>query len=375
MKKAKNHVEGSGQEVQPRWDVSFYTSILKSQSGNDPHLVSQYLTLSGCLNAIKVLCRDLFGIVMVEESIADQDRWDGTRATASPTPEDQRVRCFVFQEEDTGRSLGTMYLDLHPRAGKYGHAAHFTVRCGCVANGLEASSEAEYQLPIVALVCNLSSGGTAEGEGVLSHGDVETLFHEMGHALHSLLSRTNFQHMSGTRAAMDFVETPSHLLENYVWDPTFLKILGTNPQTGEPIPDELITKLTQSRYQLHAIEKQTQILYAMFDQRLFGQPFGDYDQETFFSRSASTELFGGLHRQLGVPFMDQTHWHSRFGHLVSYGAGYYSYLYAQEFAKAIWDQKLSGQSLNRDSGRELWQKVLIHGGGRDPQLMLKDLLG
>mmetsp|Transcript_19214 Transcript_19214/g.24734 ORF Transcript_19214/g.24734 Transcript_19214/m.24734 type:complete len:733 (+) Transcript_19214:91-2289(+) len=370
MTRAKEQLEGGG-AVEP-WDVSYLSGLLKAQLGYDSQQVSQFLTLSRCLESIKILCRELFDIIMVENEIAGQDRWDGTTSK-----EDHRVRCFSFQEEATGRSLGTMYLDLHPREGKYGHAAHFTVRCGCVVNGLGSTTgddrEVEYQLPVVALVCNLSSGGTSEGPGMLSHGDVETLFHEMGHALHSLLSRTSFQHVSGTRAAMDFVETPSHLFENYVWDPNFLKILAVNTRTGEPISDELITKLEQSRNQLQAVERRTQILYAMFDQQLFGMPMGS--EETMFSRNASTDIFANLHKSMGIPFAEGTHWHSRFGHLVSYGAGYYSYLYAQEFAKSIWDQKLKGKSLNKDSGREIWHKFLIHGGAKDPQLMLQDLLG
>ncbi|KAL7567840.1 hypothetical protein ACA910_000582 [Epithemia clementina (nom. ined.)] len=373
LTRAKRKLEGvTDDDVEP-WDVSYYSSLLKAQSGYDPNSISQFLTLRRCLEAIQILCRQLFGIQMMEQPIADQDRWDG-----SPHNPEQRVRCFVVHEEATGRPLGTMYLDLHPRPGKYGHAAHFTVRCGCIVNGPESimnndsDTEVVYQLPIVALVCNLSSSSSgSDNEGVLSHGDVETLFHEMGHALHSLLSRTSFQHVSGTRTSMDFVETPSHLIENYVWDPTFLKILAVHPKTGLPIPDDLIGKLVHSRHQLQAIERQTQILYALFDQELFGKP----TSLSFFSLESSTEILAHWHKELNVKFAPGTHWHSRFGHLMTYGAGYYSYLYAQEFAKEIWKRKFQGQSLNLESGQELWHKLLIHGGSKDPHVMLQDLLG
>ena len=370
LAQAKHQVEGVHDDVEP-WDIGFYSSLLKAQSGYDPNEISQYLTLSRCLEAMQILCRDLFGIQMVEQPIPDSDRWDGV--VSSSHNDEARVRCFVVKEEETGRSLGTMYLDLHPRPGKYGHAAHFTVRCGCIVNGVDTAEkeqdnvQAIHQLPIVALVCNLSSG-----EGSLSHGDVETLFHEMGHALHSLLSRTSFQHVSGTRTAMDFVETPSHLIENYVWDPTFLSILAVDAR-GNPIPDDLITKLVKSRHQLQAIERQTQIAYAIFDQQLFGKPMAD--EESFFSQDASTQILAQAHKLLQVKYAEGTHWHSRFGHLITYGASYYSYLHAQEFAKDIWKRKLEGQSLNKTSGQELWHKVLIHGGAKDPHLMLQDLLG
>jgi intermediate peptidase len=193
LRDAKLRVEQNG-TIEP-WDVSFYSSLLKARNGFDINDVSPYLTLQNCLEGMKLLCDKLFGIKMQEENMLVDERWD---VGASPPPDDIRIRRFVFSDE-TGRSLGTMYLDLHPREGKYGHAAHFTVRCGCLTGVQEP---AEYQLPIIALVCNLSASSPTS---MLSHSEVETLFHEFGHALHSLLSRTKFQHLSGTRAAMDFV--------------------------------------------------------------------------------------------------------------------------------------------------------------------------
>ena len=368
--KAKQHMEGAtdGSAVQP-WDIPYVTTCLKAESGYNPHEVSRYLSLKHCLEAIQLLCRDVFGIELVEHPIAPADRWDGIEDGDN---EDERVRCFVAHERETERPLGTMYLDLHPRPGKFGHAAHFTVRCGCVVNGSQQHEEPLHQLPIVALVCNLSSSS-----GALSHGEVETLFHEMGHALHSLLSRTSFQHVSGTRTAMDFVETPSHVIENFVWDPTFLKLLAVDQHTGEPIPDELITKLVQSRYQLHALERQTQILYALYDQALFGVPSSSRTatDSMAFSLESSTDLLAQTHNQLQVPYVPGTHWHSRFGHLITYGAGYYSYLYAQEFAQEIWKIKFQNNCLHLPTGQEFWHKLLIHGGAKDPHLILEDLLG
>jgi len=167
---------------------------------------------------------------------------------------------------------------------------------------------------------------------------------------------------------MDFVETPSHLMENFVWDAEFLKVLGIHHQTGEVISDDMIHRLRKSRYEFHAIERQNQIIYAMFDQKLFGvlDPSG----------RSTTELFASLHREHGVPYSEGTHWHTRFGHLVTYGAAYYSYLYAQVFAADIWRHLFEGNNLSRRAaGDRLWHKMLAHGGAKDPQHMLTDLLG
>ena len=361
LSKAKQHVEGSS-TLEP-WDISYYVGLLKAQHHGDLNqTVSQYFTVANSVLAMQVLVQRLFGIEMREMTLSTLEQWDVDSLHEKAENRPTKLQKFVFTAPD-GCPLGTMYLDLYPREEKYGHAAQFTVRCGCALNPTHFSSsrneEDQYQYPIVALVCNLTNSPA------LTHAEVETLFHEFGHALHSLLSRTRFQHMSGTRAAMDFVETPSHLFQYYVWDAAFLSILGQHQ--GAPMPDDLIRQLQQSRYALASIERQNQILYSLFDQKLFGVPDP--------SISSSTELFGALHRQCGVPYTEGTHWHSRFGHLVSYGAGYYGYLYSEVFALDIWNQLLHGRSLDRDIGDQLWNKVLRHGGAIDARIMLTDLLG
>lgn len=361
--------------VEP-WDIAYYVGLIKAQKqrqyvpeGSDEDVtssLSNYLTIDNSVAAMQTLVKELFGIDMTEVAMTVEERWDMAPAETMVGDNDQhKVRRYDFTHVDSSTALGTMYLDLHPRPNKYGHAAHFTIRCGCAIHPgssvtTMSGSDHGYQLPIVALVCNLSTGPT------ISHGEVETLFHEFGHALHSLLSRTTFQHMSGTRAAMDFVETPSHLMENFVWDPQFLRqYLCKHYETGTTVPDHLIRGLVSSRYDFSSIERQNQILYAIFDQKLFGVP-----PDTPMN---STDLFASLHNELGVPFANGTHWHSKFGHLVTYGAGYYGYLYSQVFANDIWNHCFVPHSLSRESGTALWKKLLVHGGAKDPSEMLTDL--
>lgn len=230
-----------------------------------------------------------------------------------------------------------------------------------------------------------------------SHQEVETFFHEFGHALHSLLSRTQLQHLSGTRygqdlyftmmivscliflplllslfanersAAMDFVETPSHWMEHYAWDTNFLPILAKN-KNGEPLPAALAQALSQSRNQFRYLEMQSQLILASFDQVIFG---GDQGQ----SLVNPMQAWESIHRQKNVPFATGTHWYTNVGHLVTYGAGYYCYLYSQVFANGIWDQLFREQCLSRQSGEKMWKNVLIYGGARDANVMLEDLLG
>ena len=148
------------------------------------------------------VCSRLFGIELKEVPFVEGEAW---------TPGGASLQKLVLWHEEEG-ALGHFYLDLFPRPGKFSHAAHFTIRCGRLLD------DGEYQLPIVSLVCNFSrsddelsefSGGESSVNSphvMISHAEVETLFHEFGHALHSMLSRTEFQHLSGTRGKLDFVE-------------------------------------------------------------------------------------------------------------------------------------------------------------------------
>ena len=354
LTQAKTQIEGGG-EIEA-WDIPFYTGVLKArQSGEagDVNDAGGYFTVDNSLKGMQVLVERLFGIEMVETEMLAEERWDGPSSS-------HPVRKFQMEHPDEG-SLGTLYMDLHPRDGKYGHAAHFTVKCGCKTKDSDS-----YQQPIVALVCNLSPAYSKVGStALLSHSEVETLMHEFGHALHSLLSRTTFQHLSGTRAAMDFIETPSHLLESFVWDPTFLRIIGQHHLTGAIISDSMISSLLKSRHSFRGIDIQTQIIYARFDQELFATP----------PSNSTAAIFDGLHKAYGVPYAEGTHWYSRFGHLVTYGAGYYGYLYSQVFAADIWQNNFARNPLSLTEGGMLWKGLLRHGGARDPISMMKTVLG
>lgn len=348
LRRAKKQIEDSEEDIQP-WDTQFYTGILKSQlHGNlDMQQVSKYLTLENCIFGMKKICEHLFGMKIKEVPMTKEETWSGDKGGD--------IKKLVLSDENK-EVIGTLYLDLYPRPGKYVHAAHFTIQCGV--------HKKTHQKPIVALVCNLSSSDS--GNSLLSHSEVETLYHEFGHALHSLLSSTSYQHLSGTRTTLDFVETPSHFMENYVWNPIFLQEFAKHYQTQEPMSFDLCEKLQKSRFSFQFLELQHQIVYALLDQELFGgSPSRD-----------SKSIFTKLHNDSNLPIVEGTHWHSRFGHLVTYGAGYYGYLYNQIFAQDIWNHLgLDQDPLSRKNGLLLKEEILTKGGTRDPNLMLQNVLG
>jgi intermediate peptidase len=367
--------------------------------------LSGYFTVENSIGGMKVLVKDLFGIDMKEVDIPFAERWDidTTKVVESEVVNSKGggggvnnngLRKFEFHHEEEG-PLGTMFFDLHPRDGKFLHAAHFTIRCGRIReedtiNTTTNSSSSAHQLPIVALVCNLTpppSSSTSSSSSLLSHSEVETLYHEFGHGLHSLLSRTSFQHLSGTRASMDFVETPSHLFESFARDPYFLsRILARHYITGVPLLERKARHLALSYTDFRGLEIRTQIVHSKFDQALFGNT----PCSPSLGGCSSTNMFQRLHEEAGMPYAIGTHWHTKFGHLVTYGAGYYGYLYAQTFAADIWMSVLapcmaSSSSSSprrhhldaavRNGGMKIWKEMLLHGGAKDPKEMLHAVLG
>ncbi|GFZ15219.1 zincin-like metalloproteases family protein [Actinidia rufa] len=288
--------EKSGQinsDLEP-WDEAYFTGLMKSSAYSlDSLVVASFFPLPQCIEGLRVLVESLFGVKFHSIPLAPGEAWH---------PDVLKMSLYHHEEGD----LGYLYLDLNSRAGKYPGCAHFAIKGG------RRISETEYQLPVVALVCNFS-GSRCSGTARLNHWEVETLFHEFGHALHSLLSRTDYQHFSGTRVVLDFAETPSNLFEYYAWDYRVLKRFARHYSTGEVIPEKLVESIQGAKKMFAATELQRQVLYALMDQTLFGeQPSSPID---------TISVVGDLKRRhTSWKHADGTHWHTRFSHLGNYGA-------------------------------------------------------
>ncbi|CAI9774984.1 unnamed protein product [Fraxinus pennsylvanica] len=342
--------EKSGQldEGLEPWDEVYFTRLMKSSAHNfNNSVVASYFSLPQCIEGLKMLAESLFHVKCHETPLAPGESWH---------PDVLKLSLHHPDEGD----LGYLYLDLKSREHKHPIFAHFAIKGG------RRISETEYQLPIVALVCNFS--GSNFTSVMLHHSDVETLFHEFGHALHSLLSRTDYQHFSGTRVVLDFAETPSNLFEYYSWDYRFLRKFAKHYSTGDPIPEDLVKSMLGAKNMFAAIELQRQILYALIDQTLHGAQLS--------STRDTSSIVADLRREHTCwKYVEGTHWHARFSHLVTYGAGYYSYLYAKCFAATIWQKLCQQDPLSLATGSSLRTKFLQHGGAKDPADILNDLVG
>lgn len=340
VRKGHNAVHG--------WDRSFYIGRLKAQHFDlSSSQVSEYLPLSACLLGLADIVKNIFGVKMVPANPQDGELWH------------QDVEKLQLVEEN-GDVLGHIFLDLSPREGKYGHAAHFSIKCG-----RQPSGNRPYQTPTVALVCNFNRT-TKEGNQLLSISEYETLFHEFGHSLHSLFSKTKYQHLSGTRVATDLVEVPSHLFEHFAWDPRIVSRFAKHYRTGDPIPPRLVNSLCASRKGFICTDIQMQLLFSAMDLHFHGPdpPIG-----------YTTRAFEDLQSQLtsyppdnGVPIP------STFHHFVGYGAGYYSYTYARVISAQLWSSLFESDPLSRRGGLNLRHNLLAHGGAKDPVSLISDVL-
>ncbi|KAG7310386.1 hypothetical protein JYU34_003159 [Plutella xylostella] len=343
MKRTESH-----QDSLQCWDTPYFTHKAKTQLLNVANSdFSPYFSLGGCMEGLNMLCQELYGISLKPEEMMAGESW-------SP---DVYKLAVVHHTEG---SLGHIYCDLYARAGKPHQDCHFTVRGG------RRLPDGTYQNPIVVVMLSLS-GGHRGGPALLSAGAVDNLFHEMGHALHSMLGRPAHQHVSGTRCATDLAEVPSVLLEHFATSPQVVRRFARHFQTREPMPEDMLQRFCASKHLFGASEMQLQVFYSALDQH--------YHSENASSGGRTTDVLKQVQKQYyGLPYVENTAWQHRFSHLIGYGAKYYSYLISRAIAWSIWKKHFEADPLSRAAGEGLRRGVLRHGGAVPPQVLLRDYL-
>lgn len=270
------------------------------------------------------------------------------------------VQLFEVHDEKTGELLSYFYTDLYPREGKYNHAAAFPLRSGYFTQG-------KYVLPIAAIVANLTPP-SADKPSLLSHDEVETLFHEFGHIMHMVLTKANYASLSGANVAWDFVEAPSQMLENWVWEPEILRqITGHYRNTKVPMPEELINKLVASRKFDQSYFSTRQLMLGLFDMNLH-QSLKDLEP---------IETYKKIYKETtDMEPLPETHFPATFGHLMGgYDAGYYGYLWSQVYAHDMFTKFAGKNLLSSDVGYKYRTQVLEKGNTYPADELVKKFLG
>jgi len=270
------------------------------------------------------------------------------------------VEQWRVDDAETGQNIGYFYLDLYPRDGKYGHACMMQLQPGC------KDSQGNRQKSVVVMITNFSKP-TKEKPSLLDHKEVETYFHEFGHVMHGICSNTNTSRFFGTNVERDFVEAPSQMLENWVWQEESLRLMSGHYKDSSALPKEMVDKLVASRNANAGGFTLRQIFLATFDQRLHSAK-GKVDTAAII-RDTYKEI-------VGIDVIPGTNFAAIFGHLVGYDAQYYGYLWSEVYSQDMFATRFEKEGvLNAKTGLDYRNLILAPGGSKDGTELLKDFLG
>jgi thimet oligopeptidase len=334
------------------WDMRYYKNKLKKTRYQvDTEKLKVYFELDNVLSGMFDIFEEIFRLNI--EAIEPGYKWVDD------------LRLYAVTDAETGDPLGLIYMDLFPRENKYGHFAQFGVTTG------KLLSSGEYQRPVVALICNFPPA-TEDKPSLLKHSDVETLFHEFGHALHSVLTQTRYASFSGTSVPRDFVEAPSQMLENWIWDKSVLDRFAVDYRDpGKKIPADTLGKMEQARLATIGTWYRRQLSFGMLDLKLHMSTNGkDFENFVDVSNEIMTDVY--LEPPSSTAFV------ASFGHLGGgYDAGYYGYAWAEAISADMASvfEKSPGGLMDKDVGMRLREEIYAKGGSREIDDSITAFLG
>jgi len=334
-------------------DVSFYRNWLQRERyAVDSEKLREYFPLDQVTAGLFDITQELYGVTYKE--ITDRASSEGRPVWHAD------VRLFEVWDNASEELLGEFYLDLHPREGKYTHAAQFPLVLR------KQWGDGKLTRTRVALVCNFTKP-TPDKPSLLSHSEVETYFHEFGHCLHSIFNQAKYAYFAGTGVAQDFVEALSQMFENWVWNPEVLARFAKHYETGEALPVETLRGLIAAKNLGSGLSTEAQVYLGTLDMSYHTDPDGVVDQEAIRDEVyAATRMFEPLPNIYGQ---------ASFGHLTGYHAGYYGYLWSLVYAQDMFSRFDEQGIMNPEVGASYRHEVLSRGGTRDELDMVRDFLG
>lgn len=270
---------------------------------------------------------------------------------------DKDVQVVHVIRNATNQSLGYLMLDMYPRPGKYTHACHMTI----------VPAHKGGDMPALSMVIANFPKSTATKPSLLKLSDVQTYFHEFGHALHAMLGQTDLYSAAGTSVKRDFVEMPSQMLEEWLSDREILKQLSSHYVTGESLPDAVIDKLLALKNFSSGDFLQRQAFLSILSLEYY-KPGAQKD---------TTKIMQDLTKKIrtNAVFEPNDHFQAAFGHLPGYGARYYGYMWSKVFALDLFYKIKEHGLLDPVIGAKYVDTILVPGGSVDPNISLEKFLG
>jgi len=337
----------AGMKLEP-WDVGYYAEKQRLALYDfDEEALRPYFPLDQVVAGLFETVGRLYGLRIAERK--GVPAWD---------PE---VKYYTITDAG-GTSLGGFYADWFPRENKRGGAWMDALITGHPP-----------ARPHLGFVCGNLTPPVADKPSLLTHREVETIFHEFGHLLHHMLSRVEIRSLAGTNVAWDFVELPSQIMENWCWERPALDLFARHYQTGEPIPDDLFAKMKRAKTFRAANTQMRQLGFGVMDLALHigYDPARDGDVMDY-SR-------GILQQYSAAPFPKEHALAAAFSHLfsspVGYAAGYYSYKWAEVLDADAFSRFRELGIFSPEAGSAFREKILAKGDSEDPAELYRDFMG
>ncbi len=347
----RRSLEGPGAAELAGWDVAYYAEKQRAALYDfDEEALRPYFPLEQAVAGLFELVHRLYGLRI--EPHAGTPAWD------------EAVRYYNVHDE-AGEFLGGFYADWFPRENKRGGAWMDALITG-------GPDGARFR-PHLGLVCGNLTPPLAGKPALLTHREVETIFHEFGHLLHHLLSRVECRGLAGTNVAWDFVELPSQIMENWCWERESLDLFARHWETGQPVPDELFQKMKRARTFRAANAQMRQLGFGYIDLLLHVRYSPERDGDAVgYSRRILQEFSPAPLPPAHAMLAAFTH---LFASPVGYGAGYYSYKWAEVLEADAFTRFREHGIFSREVGSEFRRHILSRGDSADPADLYRAFMG
>jgi len=344
-------VEFSGKNKLKPWDIAYYAEKQRAALYDfDEEALRPYFPLESVVRGMFNIVGRLYGIQVVENPGAPV--WD------------QAVKYYEIRDESS-ELMGAFYADWFPRENKRGGAW-----MDAFITGVDLGNRFA---PHAGLICGNLTPPVAGRPALLTHRDVETIFHEFGHLLHHCLSRVEVRSLAGANVAWDFVELPSQIMENWCWEREALDLFARHYETGERIPEDLFQKMTRARQFRAANAQMRQLGFGFVDLAFHRDYTPDRDGDVMeyarkiLQQYSPAELPPAYNMMAGFTHL--------FGSPVGYGAGYYSYKWAEVLDADAFTQFRDNGIFSRDIGLRFRSNILSKGDSEDPAELYRSFMG